>query len=88
VERLVELVAHGGVPCVRRQLNLVHLLGDVHGRLLNKRQILISSGRLFCPLDGATDFRMGVPLAEKARTLFGGSNERFNLPARINERLP
>jgi hypothetical protein len=30
---------------------------------------------------------MRTPLTEKARTLFGGPNERFNLPAGINERL-
>ena len=33
MERLVELVAHGSIPCVRRQLGPVHLLGDVHTRL-------------------------------------------------------
>ena len=26
-------MAHGGAPCVRRQLDPVHLLGDVHTRL-------------------------------------------------------
>ena len=31
--------------------------------------------------------RMRTPLTEKACTLFGGPNERFNLPAGINERL-
>jgi hypothetical protein len=50
VERLVELVAHGGLPCVRRQLDPVHLLVDVHGRLRFAVPSIISNLEISIPL--------------------------------------
>ena len=50
MERLVELVAHGGVPCVRRHLDPVHILCDVHARLRFAMLSIILNVEISIPL--------------------------------------